>query len=362
MQADTGLTNAALGIALLAAPLAALVAMPAAGWLSTRIGSRSVSVAGLLLAALALAGAAQAGGLATLAVALFAFGAGFGAVNVAANAQGIAFERIRDRPVLSSFHAAFSLGGLSGAGFGALLAGMGVAPRTHFGALTVAVGMAAAVVAPRLIPRAADAPPTRRSLARPSRVLLVLGAAAFCTLLAEGAAADWSAAFLSQSVGVTAAISGLGYTAFSLAMAASRTLGDRLTRSLGSVGLARIGGAIAASGLGAGLIGGSAPIALSGFACMGLGLGVVIPILFRAAGTAPGVPPTMGVATVSTLGWLGFLAGPPAIGVLAGGVGLRAALVLVVIALVALTLMAGAADPRRRAHGAVVPHRAPCPT
>ena len=348
VQAESGLTNATLGVALLAAPLAALVAMPAAGSLSARIGSRTVSVGGLLLAALAIAGAGQARGLVTLSLALFAFGAGFGAVNVAANAQGIAFERALGRPVLSSFHAAFSLGGLAGAGFGALLAGVGIEPAVHFGALLVIVAAAIAVARPRLISRAEDVPPTQRSFARPSRVLLVLGAAAFCTLLAEGAAADWSAAFLSQSVGVTAAVAGLGYTAFSLAMATSRTLGDRLTRNLGPALLARTGGAIAASGLGAGLIGPSAPIALCGFACMGLGLGVVIPILFRAAGTARDVPATTGVATVSTLGWVGFMAGPPAIGVLASGVGLRAALVVVVIALVALTLMAGAADTRKR--------------
>ena len=354
VQASTGLTNAALGVALLAAPLAALVAMPAAGWLSARIGSRSVSVSGLLLAALALEGAGRARDMVTLALALFAFGGGFGAVNGAANAQGVAFEGIRRRRVLSSFHAAFSVGGLAGAGLGSLLAGIGVPPSTHFGALLLGVAAATAVAGRRLLVRAteargAPAPPPRRALARPPRGLLVLGAAAFCTLLAEGAAADWSAAFLSQSVGASAAIAALGYTAFSIAMATSRTLGDRLTRSLGPTGLARVGGAIAASGLGGGLIGGSAPVALAGFACMGLGLGVVVPVLFRAAGTAPGVPATVGLATVSTIGWLGFLAGPPAIGVVAGGVGLRAALVLVVIALAALTLMAGAADPQRNA-------------
>jgi MFS family permease len=180
---------------------------------------------------------------------------------------------------------------------------------------------------------------------RPPRALLVLGVATFCTLLAEGSAADWSAAYLSQSVGVSAAVAALGYTAFSLAMATSRTFGDWVNRRFGPVALARAGGGLAAIGLASGLAVGSAPVALAGFIAMGAGLGVVVPILFRAAGSTPGVSPSIGVAAVSTIGWLGFLAGPPAIGFAAGAVGLRTALVLVVVAILTLVVLARAAAP-----------------
>jgi sugar-phosphatase len=176
----------------------------------------------------------------------------------------------------------------------------------------------------------------------------VLGAAAFFTLMAEGAAADWSAVYLSDSLGAGAAAAALGYTAFSLAMAASRVFGDRLNGRLGPVALARGGGLLAASALTLALVSGSTIVALAGFAAMGAGLGVVVPVLFRAAGSTPGVSAAAGVAAVSTIGWFGFLAGPPAIGVTADLVGLRSSLAIVVVATLALALLAGSANPRRR--------------
>lgn len=201
VQRHADLTNARLGLALFAASLGALAAMPLAGWLCGRIGSRGVTVAGLLGGAAALSLASSAGGLGALAAVLFGFGAAFGAVNVAANAQGLALERLYGRPILSSFHAAFSSGGLVGAGLGALAAGLGVAPRLHFGVLALVVALFVLAARPWLLPREADEPGGAMTLVRPPRALLVLGAAAFCTLLAEGAAADWSAVYLSHSLG-----------------------------------------------------------------------------------------------------------------------------------------------------------------
>jgi MFS family permease len=177
--------------------------------------------------------------------------------------------------------------------------------------------------------------------------LLVLGVAAFCTLLAEGAAADWSAVYLHGSLGTGAGVAALAYTAFSLAMTASRSVGDRLNGRLGAAALVRAGALLAASGIGVALVLRSTPVALVGFGAMGAGLGVVVPVLFRAAASTPGVSAGMGVAAVSTIGWLGFLCGPPAIGFAAGAVGLRGALGLVVLATVALALLARAAEPRR---------------
>jgi MFS family permease len=173
--------------------------------------------------------------------------------------------------------------------------------------------------------------------------LLAIGAAAFCTLLAEGAAADWSAVYLHRSLDAPAGAAALGYTAFSLAMVASRLVGDRLNERLGPLGLARGGGLLAASGLGLALAVPSVATALAGFAVMGAGLGVVVPVLFRAAGSAPGVPAGVGIAAVSTIGWLGFLAGPALIGFTAGVVRLHAALAIVVAAAALVALLVRAA-------------------
>jgi MFS family permease len=348
VQRHTDLANARLGLALFAASVGALVAMPLAGWLCARVGSRDVTAVALLVGSVSLVGASLAGGLAGLAAALFGFGAGFGAINVAANAQGLALERRYGRPILSSFHAAFSSGGLVGAGLGALVAGAAIQPRAHFAVLAIVLVLFALVARPRLLVAEADATERTVTLARPPRALLVLGAAAFCTMLAEGAAADWSAVYLSHSVGAAAAVAALGYTTFSLAMVASRTFGDRLNVRLGPVALVRGGGLVAALGLAAALLAGSTAAALAGFAAMGLGLGVVVPVLFRAAGSTSGIPAGVAVAAVSTIGWFGFLAGPPAIGLVAGAVGLRGALGLVVAVTALLALLARSAGPRSR--------------
>jgi HAD superfamily hydrolase (TIGR01509 family) len=358
VQQHADLTNARLGVALFAASIGALAAMPVAGWLSGRTGSRDVTVVGLLVGAASLVFASLAGGLGALAAALFGFGAGFGTINVAANAQGLALERLYGRPILSSFHAAFSSGGLAGAGLGAVVAGLGIRPEAHFGALAVVLALFAAAARPRLLARRHDDRERAAILVRPPRALLVLGAAAFCTMLAEGAAADWSAVYLSRSLGAAAALAALGYTAFSLAMVVSRLVGDRLNVRLGPVSLVRAGGLLAAAGLAAALVDGSAAAALAGFVAMGAGLGVVVPVLFRAAGSTPGVTAGVGVAAVSTIGWLGFLSGPPAIGFAAGAVGLRGALGLVVVATLVLALLSRSARPERRAlasnHAAVI--------
>ena len=267
-------------------------------------------------------------------------------MNVSANVQGLALERRYGRPILSSFHAAFSTGGLTGAGLGALAAALGVGTHAHLGGVALLLALVGLVLAPRLLPPDPDEP-RLPVFVRPPRVLLALGAAAFCTLLAEGAAVDWSAVYLSRSLGAAAAVAALGYAGFSLAMAASRTVGDRLNARFGPVALARGGGLLAAAGLGLGLASGSTPAALVGFLAMGAGLGVVVPVLFRAGGSTPGVSAGVGVAAVSLIGWLGFLSGPPAIGFAASAVGLRAALGLVVLATLGLAVLAGAAGPRR---------------
>lgn len=348
VQRQTDVTSGELGLALFAMSLGALVAMPTAGRLSERIGSRPVTIAALLGGGAALLLTSLAGGLGTLAGALFLFGAGFGGVNVAANAQGLALERLNGRSILSSFHAAFSFGGLAGAGLGALAAAAGTRPVEHFGAVAFAIAAAGLLAGRWLLPPDADDREPTPILARPQRAILLVGAAAFFTLLAEGAAADWSAVYLSDSLGAGAGVAALGYTLFSFAMASSRVFGDRLNGRFGPVALARGGGLLAASALAFALLSGSTAAALVGFAAMGAGLGVVVPVLFRAGGSTPGVSAGAGVAAVSTIGWMGFLAGPPAIGVAADAVGLRTALAIVVVSTLALAVLAGSADPGRR--------------
>jgi hypothetical protein len=341
VQDHAGLTNPQLGVALFASALGALIAMPVAGRLCDRVGSRIVLTVSLLGTCAALFATSLATGLVLLAAALFAFGAGFGSINVAANAQGLALERMRGRRLLSSLHAAFSAGGLVGAGVGALAAAASVRPLAHFGLVCLVLAVTTLAVRRELLSGGGTSGEPRPRM-RISRALMLLGAAAFCCMLAEGAVADWSAVYLSRSASSGAALAALGYSAFACAMTASRLAGDRISERLDGSTLVGAGGALAAAGLGTALAVGSATAGVLGFVAMGAGLGVVVPVLFRAAGTSAGVSAGVGVATVSTIGWLGFLAGPGAIGFVAGLVGLRTALG-VVVGMTALLALLGRA-------------------
>jgi len=343
-----GLSPGQVGIALGCIAAGSLVAMPLSGWATARAGSRRTTRLALALFCTATALVALPGGLAGLCALCFALGASAGALDVAMNAHGVEVERRLRRPVLSSFHALFSLGGLAGAATGALAAAAGVDVRAQLAVVAVAAGVAALLVTRRLLPNRADAAP-RRARREPlppglARRLAVLGALAFACLLCEGAAADWSALYVDRSLGASAAVAALAYAAFSITMTAGRLAGDRLTERVGPVALVRRGGLVAAAGLGGALLAGAPAAALAGFACLGAGLATVIPAVFRAAGTATAQagPP---LAAVSTTGYLGFLAGPPLIGALAEATSLPAALALLPLLAVLLALGARAVAP-----------------
>jgi MFS family permease len=175
----------------------------------------------------------------------------------------------------------------------------------------------------------------------------VLGFAAFACLLCEGAAADWGAVYVDRDLAASAQVAALTYAAFSLAMALTRLVGDRLTARFGPVALVRGGSLLAGGGLALALLVASAPAALAGFACLGAGLATVVPVVFRAAGELPGATPGRAIAAVTTTGYAGFLAGPPLIGALAEVTRLPVALAVLPVLAVALAALAGATAPRR---------------
>jgi fucose permease len=348
VQDRLDLSPGTLGLALGAIAVGALVAMPVSGGLATRVGSAAATRIGLFACCAAVALVALAPSLGVLVVGTFALGAASGWLDVAMNAQGTTVERCAGRLLLSSLHAAFSAGGLLGALTGALAAGVGLDVRVHL-ALVGAVALVPAVVAARhLLPAGADAAPGGPAFARPSRALLALGVLALCGLLAEGAAADWSAVYVEDSLGASAGVAPLAFAAFSLTMTVGRLLGDRLAARLGPVRLLRACGTTGALGLGAALAIAEPWAALVGFALLGAGLSIIVPLVFRAAASAPGLAAGPALAAVSTMGYCGFLAGPPLIGALAELTSLPAALGLVAVLAGATVLLAGAARPRAR--------------
>jgi MFS family permease len=189
--------------------------------------------------------------------------------------------------------------------------------------------------------------PEPAPLARPKRSLLALGMIAFCCLLCEGAAADWSAVFLRDVTSAGPAIAATGYFAFSGAMASGRLAGDRLVLRLGPRSLVRAGAALGALGLGTALLVRTPATAIAGWAVLGAGLSTIVPITFRAAGQASASSTSAGVAAVSTIGWLGFLTGPPVIGfVSTTASSLAVGLALVVAAATGIALLANRVQPR----------------
>ena len=344
VQEELGLGEGALGLALLALAGGALATMIFTGGLVHRLGSRPlVGVAGSLFG-LSLVLPALAPSLPFLVLALLVAGAWHGALDVSMNAHAVAVDKAYRRPIMSSFHAAFSLGGLAGAASGGLLSSWGVGVGAHLSGVAVLSALAVAVAYRALLPAGADRGGADEGPAfvRPTRAMAGLGFIAFCVLLGEGAMADWSAVYLGSTLGTGPGLAAAGYAVFSLMMAAGRLCGDRLAKKMQPARLVRAGATLAAAGLGLSLAVGHPVVALAGFACAGAGFSVVFPNALSAAGRSGEMPAGMAIAAVSTAGYFGFLVGPSAIGFVAEFAGLGGALYIVVLLSATVALIAGA--------------------
>jgi MFS family permease len=342
IRSDLGLNSGGLGLALLGLPLGALTAQPLVGAVTVRVGSRPVVLAGLLLFALVLPLPVLAPSGVLLFASLALVGAGAGSVDVSMNVQGSSLEKRIERPILSSLHAAYSFGTLAGAASGALAEAAGMDAGVHLAATGAVLALAGASAAPRLLPADEGAQPGGPLFARPTRALAALGAIGFCVAVAEGAALDWSAVYMRDSLNASRGLAGAAFVAFSATWATTRLVADRLRARWGSPGLLRRGGLLAAVGFAGGLVGDDPAAAIVGFACLGAGVAAVFPVMIGAAGRAPGFVPAAAIAAVSTTAYVGFMAGPPVIGLLAQGVGLSGALALLVLLALVVAVLAPA--------------------
>lgn len=339
-----GLTDGRLSVALLAFAAGCIAGMTLIGRLTDRFGSSRVLVPAAILEGLLLIPPGFAGGPVTLSIALFAFGAGHGTLNIAMNANAAEVERAMERPVMTSFHAVYSIGGFAGALLGGLSAHLGAGVGATLLTVGLVVLAGAAWSARRVLP---STPAPAAPVAERSRDpwLLFFGVVVLCTLVGEGAAADWSAVYLRDELGGSEAFAAYGYAAFAIMMTAGRVFGDRLAARFGPVTLVRASGVVAAAGLGAGLLAGSPAAGVAGFGLLGLGLSGVAPQFFSAAAGIDPARAGRALSTVVSIGYLGFLIGPIVIGAAATVVGLSAAL-WIPVALAAF-VAAGAGAIRR---------------
>ncbi|MGW7614987.1 MFS transporter [Streptomyces antimycoticus] len=340
---QTSASEGALGLALLGVSAGGTATMMATGRLCRRFGNHPTTVAAGVLFAGSVALPPLTHSALALGLVLLVFGTGFGALNVAMNSAAVDLIAALRRPVMPSFHAAFSLGGMAGAGLGGLIADH-LSPTRHlsllavFGLLLAAAAGRTLISLPVPAPRdgagpaadsenaAAEPSPGAERSGRARWLVAVFGLIALCTAYGEGAMADWAALHLHQDLDASAGLAAAGYSVFALMMAVGRLTGTALLERLGQTRALIAGGATAAAGM---LLGSLAPtvwLALLGFAVTGLGLANLFPVAIARAGalTGPG-----GVAAASTLGYGGMLLGPPTIGFLADWYSLPIALTTV---------------------------------
>ncbi|CAL2064762.1 MULTISPECIES: MFS transporter [Streptomyces] len=349
---QTHASAGALGLALLGVSAGAVLTMMLTGRLCRRYGSHPVTVVWMVVLALSVALPPLTHSAPALGAVLLVFGAAYGGVNVAFNSAAVDLVAAVRRPIMPSFHAAFSLGGMVGAGVGGLVAGF-LSPTRHLLGITV-LGLLVTAVAGRSllrheppVPPVDDRVPAAAGTGRAARVagrwlVVGFGLVALCDAYGEGAMADWGALHLKQDLTASAGTAAAGYACFALAMTAGRLSGTALLGRLGRARTVIAGGAVAAVGMLLGSLAPSVWMALAGFAITGLGLANIFPVAIERAGALAGAS---GVAIASTLGYGGMLLGPPMIGFMADWFSLSTALTSVA-ALAAVAALIGVATRR----------------
>jgi len=343
LKAGLALNDAELGLVLLGMGLGAIASMPLAGFLAHRYGPTRVTALAAPAYAATLALPPFAPSQLSLAACAFLIGLSIGVCDIAMNVHAGAVERAFGRPIMSSIHAFFSVGGLCGgaAAAGLIWLGVGAAPGMPLAALTLAaVALIAAFGLALPEPEAFGEGPAFRL---PNAAVIGLGALALCSFICEGAMMEWSAVFLRDAAGAPLAIAASGYAAFSAAMTLGRLVGDRAVAALGAARAVQASGAVAALALLLVVAAPNAWIAYAGLALAGLGFANVVPALFSAAGRVPGVAPAAALSMIATVGYAGGLAGPPAIGFVSHAFGLRAGFLILVAAAAIVALGARAA-------------------
>ncbi len=331
--------DGAMGMLLLCLGLGSVLTMSATGALSARFGSRPIIVLGGLGVALFLPLLAIAGSPITLGAALFFFGAALGSLDVAMNIHAVDVERASERPLMSGFHALFSIGGFAGVTSMTVMLSAGLSPVAGVLANAALMLAAMALAAPRLVRAKGDQEGSM--FAVPRGVVLLLSLLAAATFLAEGAMLDWSALLITKAGLVALEQGGLGYILFSIAMTAGRLVGDKVVARLGDRAVLRWGGLLAVAGFVVLLTSPVAGLALGGFILIGLGASNIVPVLFRLAGAQTAMPSAQAISALSTIGYAGILLGPAGIGGIAKTTGLHGAFWLLACLFALTPLLAG---------------------
>lgn len=334
IKAALGLNDAQLGSVLFSIPVGQLAAMTLSGYLVSRFCSRRMlTIAALVYSAVLIAMGASVT-VWQLTLALFFFGMSGNLCNIAVNTQGVGVERLYNRSIMASFHGIWSLAGFIGGLISTLMVGLNITPLVHFLLIYVAVTAVLLSMRGSMLPRDARAEPRRREKkiwVRPDRYIVTLGVIAFGSMACEGTMFDWSGIYFEQVVEAPKDLVRLGYIAFMCTMAGGRFAADRLVTRFGVIPVVRTGGLLIAAGLLLSVIFPCLAMATAGFLLVGLGTSSIVPICYSMAGKTKIMEPGMALAMVSSIGFLGFLLGPPVIGFIAHAHSLRWSFALIAL-------------------------------
>ncbi|MCX4232231.1 MULTISPECIES: MFS transporter [Streptomyces] len=355
IQDHASVSAGQLGLALAFPAIGASLAMPLAGSVSHRFGARTALRGLMALWTLSLVLPALAPNLPTLCLALFVYGATAGMADVAMNALGVEVENRLDKSIMSGLHGMWSAGALIGSAAGTLAAHLGTDARLHhaLAALTLTV-LGTAACQGVLDLRATEDEEAPPRFALPPRSALLIGAIGFCAVFAEGASLDWSAVYLRDVIGTSAGLAAACTTAFTLTMAVARLAGDAVVDRFGPVRTVRVSGLLATAGALLVVLAQNAVLAMTGFALLGLGIAVVVPLCFAAAGRS-GPNPAQAIAGVATITYTSGLIAPSAIGTVADATSLVTSFVLVTVLAFGLAAFAGVLRTSGRTSSAQVP-------
>ncbi|WP_374949395.1 MFS transporter [Mucilaginibacter sp.] len=327
IQQELNLSDAALGGVLFATPVGLMCSLPFSGWVITKIGSRKLLIASSVVYACCLVTLGLSQSVFQLVVCLTLFGFSSNAVNISVNTQAVAAEELYQRPILASFHGIWSLAGFTGAGIGTFMIGKNIIPAQHFIIIFIIIVIAVAISSNYLKnDKVASSGPV---FVLPDNSLIKLGIIAFCSMICEGAMFDWSVIYFKKVVLAQAGWMGAGYTAFMLTMATGRFIADWFAHRFGLKRTLQISGLLTATGLLTAVAFPYIYTAMLGFLLVGFGVSSVVPLVYSAAGKSKTMSAGVALAAVSTIGFMGFLIGPPVIGFIAGLASLRASFTLI---------------------------------
>lgn len=340
IKLQLGLSDAGLGAVLLALPSGLMLSLPISGWAVTRFSSKTmvtIAAVGYPITLILIGAITQTWQLAAV---LFVFGIFGNLYNISANTQAVGVETLYQRSIMATFHGIWSLAGFAGAAVGTFLIAQGIAPLHHFMIVCICCLIVVLLAQGYILPNDGKQSDKQPLFAKPDAAILKLGLIAFGCLVCEGTMFDWSGVYFQKVVEAPKEWVTLGYTTFMATMATGRFLGDRLVTRFGIQRMLQSSGIIISCGLAVAVIFPTMIPATIGFFLVGLGVSSVVPLVYSAAGKSKTMSPGVALAAVSTIGFLGFLIGPPLIGFIAELAGLRWSFTIIAIIGFSTTIMA----------------------